>query len=400
MFELTRKQVVGGFVALLLVVGIASIGKFIEWVDTDKTVVCQHLSGKLSYWTEPGPKYQGWGDVIAYDKTSQLWFSDSEGEGGEKDYDLGIPIIFNDAGNGKINGSLRVVLPIGDDKLYKIRTSFPSMKSLMYDLVRPAVVKVVYASGTLMSSFESYAEKKTDLIFYINDQLENGVYKTKIIEVVTQDELDPTKTKTVRVASLIENPNAPGGYERQEKSPLTEYGITADNLSISSITYEEKILNQIADQQKARMNLLTAQAQAAEAKQQAIKAEEQGKANAMTAKWEQEKLKAVEVTRAQQEFEVAQFEAKKAKEVAEKIIQEGRAEAEANRAKVSAGLTPQEKAEWEFKTKVGVAQAISEIKLPSIIMGGGQGQSGNQALDIMSLKFATDLVDKLSSEKK
>jgi hypothetical protein len=396
MFELSRKKIVGIFVGLLVIVAAILIGKFIEWVDTDKTSICQHLNGKLSYWTEPGPHGQWWGDIVSYDKTSQLWFSDSEGREGQ--IDVGIPIIFNDAGNGKINGSLRVVLPLGDDKLYKIRTSFPSMKSLMYDLVRPAVVKVVYASGTLMSSFESYAEKKTDLIFYINDQLEYGVYKTKIQELTTQDELDPTKTKTVRVAQLIENPSAPGGYERQEKSPLTEYGITADNLSISSINYEDKILNQIADQQKARMNLLTAQAQAAEAKQQAIKAEEQGKANAMTAKWEQEKIKAVEVTKAEQEFQVAQFEAKKAKEVAEKVIQEGRAEAEANRAKVAAGLTPQEKAEWEYKTKVGVADAVAKLKLPTVIMGGGQGQN-NQALDIMSLKFATDLVDKLSQSK-
>jgi regulator of protease activity HflC (stomatin/prohibitin superfamily) len=396
MIVFKKKQIAGIFMGLIVIILVASLGKLIELVNTDKTVVCQHLNGELSYWTDPGPHMQWWGDVVSYDKTSQLWFSDTDGEGGEGDVDLGIPIIFNDAGNGKINGSLRVVLPVGDDKLYKIRTSFPSMKSLMYDLVRPAVVKVVYASGTLMSSFESYAEKKTDLIFYINDQLENGVYKTRIVEVVTTDELDQSKTKTIRVASLINNPTAPGGYERQEKSPLTEYGITADNLSISSITYEEKILNQIADQQKARMNLLTAQAQAAEAKQQAIRAEEQGKANAMTAKWEQEKVKAVEVTKAEQQFQVAQFEAKRAKEeVAEKVIQEGRAEAEANKAKVAAGLTPQERAEWEYKTKVGVAEALSKLQLPTVIMGGSQGQ-GNHALDIMSLKFATDLAEKLS----
>ncbi len=397
MYKVSKKQLIGIFVGFAVLITLVSLGKIVEWVDTDKTIICQHLNGKLSYWTEPGPYGQWFGDVVSYDKTSQLWFSDSDGEGSENHSDLGIPIIFNDAGNGKINGSLRVVLPVGDEKLYKIRTAFPSVKSLMYDLVRPAVVKVVYASGTLMSSFESYAEKKTDLIFYINDQLENGVYKTRIQEVTIQDELDPTKTKTIRVASLIENPNAPGGYERQEKSPLTEYGITADNLSISSINYEDKILTQIADQQRARMNLLTAQAQAAEAKQQAIKAEEQGKAKATEAKWEQEKIKAVEVTKAQQQYEVAALEAKRAKEVAEKVIQEGRAEAEANRAKVAAGLTPQEKAEWEYKTRVGVAAEVAKIKLPTVIMGGSQGQS-NQTMDIMSLKFATDLVDKLSGK--
>ena len=57
-------------------------------------------------------------------------------------------------------------------------------------------------------------------------------------------------------------------------------------------------------------------------------------------------------------------------------------------------VTPQERAEWEYKTKVGVAEAVAKVSLPKIVMGGAQG--GNQTMDIMSLKFATDLVDKLS----
>ena len=36
------------------------------------------------------------------------------------------------------------------------------MDRLMNDLVRPTVTKVIYASGPLMSAFESYAEKKND----------------------------------------------------------------------------------------------------------------------------------------------------------------------------------------------------------------------------------------------
>lgn len=52
------------------------------------------------------------------------------------------------------------------------------------------------------------------------------------------------------------------------------------------------------------------------------------------AKWEQEKIKAVEVTKAQQAFEVAALQAKEADEKAKKIIAEGKAEAEANRLKV------------------------------------------------------------------
>lgn len=79
-------------------------------------------------------------------------------------------------------------------------------------------------------------------------------------------------------------------------------------------------------------------AQAAAAQQEAIRAEEEGKAEAAKAKWAQEKIKAVEITKAEQEYEVSRLAALRANEVKKKIIAEGEAEAAANRAKVAAGL--------------------------------------------------------------
>jgi hypothetical protein len=115
----------------------------------------------------------------------------------------------------------------------------------------------------------------------------------------------------------------------------------------------------------------------------------------MEAKWQQEKIKAVEVTKAEQEFEVARLEAEKAKQVALKVKAEGEAKAAANRALVSAGLTPLERATIEKETKIGVAQALATIKLPTYVVAGGSG-SGNTAMDAMGLKMMTDLVDKMS----
>ena len=116
---------------------------------------------------------------------------------------------------------------------------------------------------------------------------------------------------------------------------------------------------------------------------------------AAKAKWEQEKVKATEVTKAEQEREVARLSAEKAEFDKKRIIAEGEAEAAANRAKVAAGLTPQEKIEWEYKTKVGVAEALSKTKWPTIVMGGSQS-GGSNAMDVIALKQMTDLVEKMS----
>ena len=142
--------------------------------------------------------------------------------------------------------------------------------------------------------------------------------------------------------------------------------------------------------------VITAKTQALEAMQKAITIEEQGKASAAQAKWEQEKIKATEVTKAEQEREVARLAAERAEFEKKRVIAEGQAEAEANRLKVAAGLTPQERAEWEYKTKVGVAEAMSKIKLPTIVSAGGDNNGGSSAMDAMGLKMMKSLVDEMS----
>jgi len=198
------------------------------------------------------------------------------------------------------------------------------------------------------------------------------------------------------VATLIPDENAPGGYRRSENSPFKYYGIEIGQVAVSRIDYSEKVKQQIAQQQEANMLIQTSKAKAAAAVQEAVRAEEEGKAEAAKAKWEQEKRKATAVTKAEQEREVARLAAEKASFEKAKIIAEGQAQAEANRLKVAAGLTPQERAEWEYKTKVGVAKAISKVTLPRIVSLGSAGNNGNTAMDAMGLKMLVDLQEQLS----
>ena len=393
MIKLTKGKVTAiicGVFALIVLCMMGSIG---EDVKNEQIVVNQYpLTGKMSYWTEPGFKWQWFGKTTEYYKTQQFWFGGKDVDGNS--HGTPIKVIFNDASVGYIYGSLRVILPTDIDHLRLIQTAYNGMDRLMNDLVAQNVVKVIYASGPLMSAFESYAEKKNDMVAYITDQLTYGVYKTTVRE---EDSIDSFtgETKKVKVASLIVDENAPNGYVRSEKSPFTSYGVIIDQVSITEITYDDKVNQQIQTQQQANMSIQTKKAEALAAQQDAIKAEAEGKAAAAKAKWEQEKIKATEVTKAEQEREVARLASEKAEFDKKRIVAEGQAEAEANRLKVAAGVTPQEKLEWEYKTKVGVAEALSKIALPRIIMSSGNG-SGNSAMDAMGLKMMTDLVDKMS----
>ena len=383
-----KKIVMASVIGILVIVFLCCIGSIVEDVQNEDIVVNQvPISGTMAVWSQPGMYAQKFGHTTTYHKTEQLWF-------GAQNNGEPIPVIFNDASNGLIYGSLRVKLPTDREHMLRIQTDYNGMDRLMNDLVRPTVVKVVYASGPLMSAYESVSEKKNNLIEYITDQLNNGVYTTSISIAEVIDPITGEK-KQQKFAVLIPDSMSAGGYRRSEKSPFDYYGIEIGQVSVSKIDYEERVQKQIAQQQEANMLVQTSKAKSLAAQQEAIRAEEEGKAEAAKAKWEQEKIKAVEVTKAEQEYEVARLAALKAEEEKKKIIAEGQAQAEANRLKVAAGLTPQERAEWDYKTKVGVAEAMSQIKLPTyVVAGGGNGQSN--AMDVMGLKMMKDLVDNMS----
>lgn len=394
--EISKKHILGGLVAFLSIVFIACLGKIGEDVKNEQIVVNQYpFTGNMQYWTTPGFKWQWFGKTTHYYKTNQLWFG-SDNESGEQ---MGnpIPVIFNDASDGLIYGSLRVKLPTETTYLTRIQTDYNGMERLMQDLVRPTVNKVIYASGPLMSAFESYAEKKNDLIEYITDQLNNGVYKTTVKTMETIDPITGEK-KTIKIASLIADENAPGGYKRSEVSPFSYYGLEIGQVAVSKIDYSDKVKQQIAQQQEANMMVQTSKAKTLAAQQEAIRAEEAGKAAAMEAKWQQEKIKAVEITKAEQEYEVARLAALKAKEDAKRIEAQGLAEAAAARAKVLAGLTPLERATIEKETAIGVAQALANSKVqwvPQVMINGKDG-ANNTALDAVGLKMLLDIAEQQS----
>ena len=396
---ISKKSILG--IVLGVVAVLFFIGSFFIFEDADKSknYVCQMpITGNYKVWTDGGLQVQMFGSVQSYNKTSQVEFS-----GVEKNQTGYVAVgrtpaaalTFNDKGKGMIVGSFRVVLPTDYQNMSKIQRDFGSEDALIDNLVRPTLYKVVTACGPLMSSLESVSETRTDLIAYITDQLNNGVYKTKAVKTEVLNEL--TGEMEVRTQSVIlEDVNAPGGYARQEISPVSQYGITCGLVSILDIKYDAATQDQIDAQKQANRAVITSKTKSIEAMQRTLQITEEGKAAAEKAKWEQEREKAIAVTKAEQEREVARLAAEKAEFEKKKIIAEGQAQAEANRLKVAAGLTPQEKAEWDYKTTVGVAQALADSKVswvPEIMISGKDGGS-NTAMDAVGLNMLMEVVKK------
>ena len=399
--QIKKGHIVGISVVALLLFLLFGLSGIFEDCDKSKIYVNQFpMTGQYAVWADGGLQTQWWGNIHEYSKTTQVEFT-----GVEKNEDgyvasgenPGAAVTFNDRGRGYIIGSLRVVLPTDELHMTHIQTDFGSEASLIATLIKPTLYKVVTSCGPLMSSLESVSETRTDLIAYITDQLNNGVYKTKTTKIETTNELTG-EPEVITKSEIIMDAKAPGGYKRQEVSPFSQYGVVCNLVSITDIKYDKATQQQIDAQKAANLAVVTAKTKSLEAIQRTILVAEQGKQKAEEAKWKQEEIKAKAVTQAQQEYEVAELAAKTAQQNALKVKAEGEAKAAANQALVRAGLTPLEAATIKKETAIGIAHELAQSNVqwvPSVMYGGNSGGS-NSAMDAVGLNMLMQIVEKMN----
>lgn len=378
--ENIRKYIAIALAAAVFLFCLVFAGKLFENIDADEIVCIQSpVSGKLNWYTNAGIKWQGFGKTTRYFKLSNYGFS--------------VPVRFNDGGHGTIIGSLNYEIPLEAGNLTQLHIKYGSQLAIQKSLVETVTNKCVYMTGPIMSSKESYAEKRTSLIFYIEDQIQNGVYKTTQKDVKTKDPITGAE-KTVAVVDIIKDDD--GLPARQEEAILSGYGIHISNFAVSKLDYEEVVENQIKQQQELAMKVQTAVASSKEAEQRAITVAKEGEANAAAAKWAQEVEKAKAVTLAQQQYEVSKLDALSAEQEKRKQILLGEGEGARKRLVMQADGALDKKLEAYVKVQAFWAEAMSKMAqpiVPSVTLGGGQGGSNGvmQLMEILGAKAAKDL---------
>ena len=266
-------KISAALVGIVLLLALSLFGQIFENVDADEFTVIQSPAGTLRWYMTPGWKWQGFGKVTTYRIRSI--------------YEIDSKMRFNDGAHGTLTGSIQYELPRDEGQLTQLHTKFGSQEAIQNQLVKTIVDKAVYMTGPLMSSKESYAEKRNALISYVEDQVENGVYRTRQREERQKDTITGTE-KTVTIVEIVLDNGVP---KRQEQAVLTPFGIKPFNFSISELKYEDAVEKQIQAQQQATMDVQTAMAQARKAEQDSLTVEKQGQATAARSKWERKLLK-------------------------------------------------------------------------------------------------------------
>lgn len=400
---MNTKQITTLVIATIIVfASIISTFKMIVDVDAREIVIVQlPFSGKLMVYNSAGWKYQGFGSISSYKKSFQYDFSNPKylKNARESDPDRSIKVRFNDGGHAMFSGSVRIDLPTDEKNMLNLHTRFGSQSSIENDLINKTIVKSVYMSSPLMSSKESYAEKRNDLINFVSDQAEHGIYKTYQDEDI---QIDPISGVERTVTIVKYQRDSMGHFLRQDKSPLEQLNIGFSNLAILSLDYDSTVENQIKTQQELIMQVQTAISQAKQSEQQLMTTIKQGEANAAKTKWDQEAIKAQKVTEAEQQLAVQELNTKKAASYKQEQIYKGEGEAEYKRLVTQANNNLELRLDAWIEINKYYADAMKgSTWVPSIIFGNTAGGSSGamNLIEMLTAKTAKDLNDQINQVK-
>lgn len=381
--------------AVALIAALIVLPQLLTNVDAKEIVVIQKPGGELEVITDPGWKWQGLGKITHYSRRDQFGFSKSADQG--KTTDESILTRFNDGGHANISGTINWAMPLDAKSVIRLHKDFGSTNAIEQQLMRTAVQKVIYNVGPTMSSTESSAEKRPDIPKYIDDQLVNGSYLTKTVQKTEKDPITG-QDKLVNIVTIAMDDK--GQPARESKSQLTEYGLILQPVAINDIHYDEAVETQIKERQKATTAVQISRANATRAEQDAITTEQQGKANAAKAKWEQEVENAKTIANAQARVTIANAAVQEAEAYKKSEVLRGEGEASHKRAVMDADGQLDKKLEALVKINAMYAQAIQGAQpgawSPAVVMGGsgagaGNGSRATDLVDLMTAKTAKDL---------
>lgn len=384
--------IIGAVVALITV--LSTVGQIVETNNEGYYQVKQAaVSGDMTVRNAAGTYSQWFGNITTYQVSDMYYFSKHEGDGSGVGADP-ITVRFNDGGQASISGAIKFRLSTKEGDQLLLHKDFKAYEAVKNDLIRQVVQEALNKTAATMKAEESYSSRLAEFTTLAEDQIKIGIYETLSEQIKETDSDGNSYTETqVRIKT-----DKDGKRLISKPSPLQRYNVEVINFVIKDFDFDEKTQAIIVKKKEAEQEKVVARAKAERAKQDAITAAEEGKAAVAKAEAEALVEKKTAVINAEREKEVAAQQRLQAEENAKAAIVKGRAEAETNKLKVQAGLTPQERAEYSMKTSIGVAEKLSQVKFPGmmVIGGGDKNGSGTNPFDAVGLESFMRISDKLS----
>lgn len=405
----TKSYITMGAIGAFLLIILSMSGMVFETNNAGFIQVKQAaVSGSLTCQMQAGMYSQFFGDIHTYKEAETFSFSEDRDHDGKSDDALVTQ--FNDGTKSSVTGSLRVILPSDCEQLKHLHRKYHSMENVMTKLVLPAVRKALFNTGPHMSASESYAERRGEFAMLAEDQLKNGIIitdkkETEILDSITGEKrLTMVAIKKACTEALDGDPCI-SGFLRDE-SAFHEFGISVTNFVIDGIVYPDTVLTQIETQRKARMNILTQQAEAKEAEARALRADAEAKAQIAETRATEEVAKTQQVVRAEATKAQAVMVAQQQKEVAALDVQSAELQKRAKILRAEGDAEAASKlihADGALDKKLAAFVSINSMwadaytkqrPTPDLVIGGDNVKSAdpaNMMMQLLSIKAMKEL---------
>lgn len=320
---------------------------------------------------------------------------------------------FSDAVKARIATSVVISINTEDDNQFlSVADRNKTEQNMIRSRIIPNIDQSIKNTCKLMDAQDYISGQASDFDRYFRDQLENGMYVLE--EYMTNESREVIGDSTV-IRTIVNNEGkqkrfrirmVDGKPKRVEGNSLKAYGLTVVQAVVTEIDWETTFDNRLQLQKEEVAQTQLEKQQAEREFYRAQKEKAHGEAEKATERARLEKEQIQKTITAETEAKVAefnlvkekkQFEVEKFKAQSKKVAAE--AEAYQNAKLVNAGLTPQEEAEWEYKTAVGVARELKELRLPELYFEGGNASKGSNDNLLTSL-IGADLAKKMIKSDK
>ncbi len=301
---------------------------------------------------------------------------------------------FSDAVKARIATSVVISINTDDQAQFlSVADRNKTEKNMIRSRIIPNIDQSIKNTCKLMDAQDYISGQASDFDRYFKDQLENGMYVLEeyadhqnreiIGDSSTVRTIVNKETKQKRFRIQIKN----GEPVREKGNSLKAYGLTVIQAVVTEIDWETTFDKRLQLQKEEVAQTQLEKQQAEREFYRAQKEKARGEADKATERARLEKEQIQKTIAAETEAKVAefnlvkekkQFEVEKFKALSKKVAAD--AEAYQNAKLVNAGLTPQERAEWDYKTSVGVARELKELHLPEIYFEGSSGKNSDNAL--------------------
>ena len=380
----------------------------IFWAEPGYQYLVVYPTGKKSAVMTEGIKWRGFAQIIPWQKYIDVKVIDDGEDSEEIEGAMDpIPIRFIDQVTAKTKLSTRFQLPADYESFIDLAIEFRSLQNLVQTTLIPTVREVVSNTGYMFAAQDYISGSASDFRVAIDDQLKFGTYSVEKTEyrdtIQTAIESEKRTIQEVRTRYEVKKRLDSNGQLIRIAHDINENNIIVAQVIVDDVELEEAFKQRLEAQrdESAKRQLEQQKIKTAKDAQARIVAEGERDKAAERVAQEKEQVKAliaIETKLKQEETnrKLAQIalETEKLTAQAEKVKAD--AEAYKNTKLVSAGLTPQERAQIEKETAIGVAKELSNIQFPQTMIIGGDKGGSTPLESLIGAAMAKQLIPKNS----